>query len=80
MYSILLEDKDPETDEVIRDPFTDEIKIIEINNYKYWGSYKQGLIKEADKTTELCSNRFTYLVVTAITDYVYDIDITLKSK
>jgi hypothetical protein len=64
----------------VTDPFTGEVEQVEESNYKYWGSYQQGVIKEADRTTELCSNRYTYIIVTAITDYQYNIDITFKSK
>jgi hypothetical protein len=32
-----------------------------------------------DKTSELCESRYTYIIVTAITDHTYDLDITLQS-
>lgn len=64
----------------VTDPFTGEVELVESSNYSYWGSYQQGVIKEADRTTELCSNRYTYIIVTAITDYQYNFEITFKSK
>jgi hypothetical protein len=36
----------------------------EINNFKYWGSYQQGVHKPVIKQTATCENRLTYLVVT----------------
>ena len=61
------------------DPYTGAIQIKQKNNYNYWSSYEQGVIKTMDKTTELCLNRHTYIIVTAITDHTYDLDITLQS-